>query len=36
MASRAMLGHAQTLGLGNSIYPGRVGSPPGWDLVVWE
>lgn len=23
-------------GLGNSIYPGRVGSPPGWDLVVWR
>ena len=22
-------------GLGNSIYPGRVGSPPGWDLIVW-
>lgn len=22
-------------GLGNSIYPGRIGSPPAWDLLVW-
>lgn len=31
--------HPDTLvssGLGNSIYPGRFGAPPGWDLVTLE
>lgn len=31
--------HPDTLvswGLGNSIYPGRIGAPPGWDLVTVE
>ena len=23
-------------GLGNSIYPGRIGSPPAWDLMTWK
>lgn len=23
-------------GLGNSIYPGRIGSPPAWDLLEWS
>lgn len=23
-------------GLGNSIYPGRIGSPPAWDLLDWR